>query len=1498
MFSVAASAQTLVVTNGVQIYTALTNTTVTMSNRCELRLTATNNPIPGCTINLNSSNAWLVIPNIRPSVSAGYLSQVFVNGAAAVAGGNCRVDEYVMGTIIIPQSPSFAPLQIFSGPNFTGASTNLGLYNYYATTALGALNGNIHSFKLKRGYMATFAQNADGTGASKVFIAQDGDLEIGLLETSLNVPLTFVRVFPWRWTAKRGWDDTAGMSGEGAFVNPHWFYDWGNGGSSTSEAEYAPMKWSGGSGTTSINTKQNSTHVLGYNEPDSCSQSDSSVADAIADWPNLMKWGMRAGAPAVSDSGTTGTGLDWLYNFMSQATNNGWRVDFIPIHFYKCAWSSSQLSNYLAGVFQITGKPIWLTEFNYGANWCSDTPTPALEASEITSFISVLESAPFVERYSVYNWVGTNRAMVLDTSGTMTPAGVIYRDTPTTIAYTQTLPAGGSRSLAQFHFEGDVDDSSGFGNNGFAVGIPTFTAGHNGQAVALDGTNSFIRLPPNVANSADFTFAAWIYWSGGASWQRIFDFGDDTSHYLFLTPNSGNGTLRFAINNGSGEQIVQTAAALPAGGWQHVAVTLTGGTAKIYTNGLLAASGAVTIVPSNFNPNLNYLGKSQFSADPLFHGSLDEVQIADYAFTAAQIAALQTDSPPQFATNFIAGGSAMPGAAYNSSVAGAATDPDAGDTLTYSKASGPAWLSVAANGTLSGTPGIADVGTNYFTVRATDAAGASAFAVVAISLPTNSSAGTWSASADGNWSDPSKWSGGVPANGAGNTADFSTVGASHTVTLDNSRSIGTLKFSANWNLTASGGSALTLDAGSAASPAIVVNQNTATLSAPLAGANGFTKSGAGTLVLATNNPLGGVVNVDSGSTTASDGIVRAANAAALAKVTTIRFRNNSGASAASTLQLDGTAGSITANADIAINGRNASVATIENVAGTNFLTGTVSLNVGGANYWIQSDAGLLAFSGNFSPVATSGTRTLTFQGGGDAAVSGVVMDGCATVALTKSGAGKLTLSANNNYSGGTTVSGGTLILAAGGSSGAIVNNLTINPGATVNLTATDALGYTNGGSGVTFVTTANVSGTLNNGVNGNNGFDTIFNLTGGTMSSTGGGAYNLDGATSASINSLASATVSTVSANLVLRSVGVVFSTAQGSVPGGIDLNISGAISGAYPIIKSGPGTLSLSGANTYTGATTISAGTLLIGGAGRLNNGAYSASITNNGAFNYNSSQAQILSGVISGTGALAQNGSSTLTLSAADSYSGNTTVNSGALALGAGGSIPNTPNISVAGGATLNVSTSFTLGGGQTLKGSGTILGNLIIAGTLAPGSNSIGVLTCNNNVTFQSTATNIFEINKTSSTNDQLKISGALTYGGTLRVTNLSGTLTAGDAFKLFSAASYAGSFSQFSLPPLGANLAWNTNALTNGILSLIATARPQFGAFAQTGDGNFQFSGAGAAGVTYELDGATNLSLPIFWIFVTNAVADQNGFFQLWDLSATNFPQRFYRISSSQ
>jgi hypothetical protein len=92
-----------------------------------------------------------------------------------------------------------------------------------------------------------------------------------------------------------------------------------------------------------------------------------------------------------------------------------------------------------------------------------------------------------------------------------------------------------------------------------------------------------------------------------------------------------------------------------------------------------------------------------------------------------------TNSPPSFTSNPIVKPNAMQGQAYSATLAGSATDPN-GDTLTFAKSAGPAWLSVAANGALSGTPSTSDVGTNSFTVSVTDGQGGSASATLQITV--------------------------------------------------------------------------------------------------------------------------------------------------------------------------------------------------------------------------------------------------------------------------------------------------------------------------------------------------------------------------------------------------------------------------------------------------------------------------------------------------------------------------------------------------------------------------------------------------------------------------------------------------------------------------------------------------------------------------------------------------------------------------------------------
>lgn len=210
------------------------------------------------------------------------------------------------------------------------------------------------------------------------------------------------------------------------------------------------------------------------------------------------------------------------------------------------------------------------------------------------------------------------------------------------------MPTGDAALLAKYSFDANFSDSSGNANDPIVTnGTPSLTTGRYSTAIAFNGIDQNLMLPANLLSSVtNFTFAAWVNWNGGSAWQRIFDFGNDTTQYMFLTPSSGNGTLRFAIttNSNGAEQLVETSP-MPAGQWEHVAVTRMGNAIKLYTNGILAATSSATIAPASFNPALNYLGKSQWP-DPLFNGRLDEVYLYNYSLSDTEISRLANSNLP------------------------------------------------------------------------------------------------------------------------------------------------------------------------------------------------------------------------------------------------------------------------------------------------------------------------------------------------------------------------------------------------------------------------------------------------------------------------------------------------------------------------------------------------------------------------------------------------------------------------------------------------------------------------------------------------------------------------------------------------------------------------------------------------------------------------------------------------------------------------------------
>jgi len=199
---------------------------------------------------------------------------------------------------------------------------------------------------------------------------------------------------------------------------------------------------------------------------------------------------------------------------------------------------------------------------------------------------------------------------------------------------------------ASYSFDIDGHDESDVFDATLENGAAIVSNWARGEVLYLSGEEQYVSFPLSLGNAR--TFAAWVKWEGGDAWQRIFDFGTDTSAYMFLTPSANSGKMRFAINAGSGEQILEAPAALPVNQWCDVAVTLeTGGLGTLYLGGEPVAEADISIAPWSLLARELYIGKSQFSADPYFTGRIDNFNVYGSALGVGEIAALAGVTPPQ-----------------------------------------------------------------------------------------------------------------------------------------------------------------------------------------------------------------------------------------------------------------------------------------------------------------------------------------------------------------------------------------------------------------------------------------------------------------------------------------------------------------------------------------------------------------------------------------------------------------------------------------------------------------------------------------------------------------------------------------------------------------------------------------------------------------------------------------------------------------------------------
>ncbi|MBR0667767.1 autotransporter outer membrane beta-barrel domain-containing protein [Roseomonas hellenica] len=428
--------------------------------------------------------------------------------------------------------------------------------------------------------------------------------------------------------------------------------------------------------------------------------------------------------------------------------------------------------------------------------------------------------------------------------------------------------------------------------------------------------------------------------------------------------------------------------------------------------------------------------------------------------------------------------------------------------------------------------------------------------------------------------------------------------------------------------------------------------------------------------------------------------------------------------------------------------------------GTTINAGTLAIAqdaaLGAATGALAFNGGALRFDAGFDLAAT---RAISIAAGGGAidtnGFTTTIAQGITGAgALTVTGAGTLILTGANSHAGGTILTGGTLAIAQDAALGAASGPLTFNGGtlrfdAGFTVAASRAIGITAAGGTInTNGQTATVAGSIA-------GPGGLIVTGGGTVILTGANSYT--GGTTISAGTVqlgAGGTSGSITGN-VLNNGTLTFNRSDALV-------LAGAISGSGAVRQEGTGTTILTGENTYTGGTTITQGTLQLGNGGT--SGSILGNVVNNSLHSlvFNRSDTLVFPGVISGVGAVRQEGTGTTVLTGANTYSGPTSVNAGVLRAGGTNTFSPASAVTVASAGTLALA-----GFDQTIAG-------LANAGLVTLGGAPGTRLTVAGNYVGQG---GILALNTVlggdSSATDRLVIQGGTATGSTgLRVTNIGG------------------------------------------------------------------------------------------------------------------------------
>lgn len=312
------------------------------------------------------------------------------------------------------------------------------------------------------------------------------------------------------------------------------------------------------------------------------------------------------------------------------------------------------LASYAVPVTGISLQPSQLTLAREVNRQLSATVTPSNATNRDVTWSSSDESVATVNAVGMVHSVAPGTATITartDDGG---------RTASTVVTVTDTLP---SDLLVHYEFDetggagGTVArDTSGRGNDGTYERTPAFGTGVRGGSVKLSGgassstTAPYVTIPNGVLAGVDsVTVSAHVKWTASTTVnQWLFALGPDSNRYLFASPYNGSRVLYSAITTGSWQAESKMAGpAIPAGSWQHVAVTVDSAaqTAVLYLNGLAVARATnVTVKPSDLydasKSYSGYIGRSLYSADPYLAGEVDDFRIYNRALSPSEILAV------------------------------------------------------------------------------------------------------------------------------------------------------------------------------------------------------------------------------------------------------------------------------------------------------------------------------------------------------------------------------------------------------------------------------------------------------------------------------------------------------------------------------------------------------------------------------------------------------------------------------------------------------------------------------------------------------------------------------------------------------------------------------------------------------------------------------------------------------------------------------------------